>query len=59
MTIPFTCAECGSKFAPAEGGKCRACGRILCLQHLWETRNREGPICRECRRRLRQGPDRA
>jgi len=30
----FQCAKCGRTFAPADGGKCRACGRLLCLSHF-------------------------
>ena len=30
VTIPFTCAACARRFAPAEGGKCRSCGGLFC-----------------------------
>ena len=50
MIVPFTCAACARKFAPADGGKCRTCGGLFCLLHLTDTKNRDGPTCVTCDR---------
>lgn len=47
VIVPFKCEACGRDFAPAEGGKCRQCGRLICLYHL--TYSASEPVCVSCR----------
>lgn len=56
--VPFRCEECGAEFAETQGGVCRACGRVLCRQHLmiqWPkgTRLRHAlpPLCQACQQK--------
>lgn len=47
VIVPFKCEACGRDFAPAEGGKCRQCGRLLCGDHF--ARPASEPVCVSCR----------
>lgn len=47
ISVPFKCEACGRNFYPAEGGKCRQCGRLLCLDHFSPSASE--PICVSCR----------
>lgn len=46
VTAPFHCEACGASILPAEGGKCRHCGRLLCLHHFAVLSPE--PICEAC-----------
>lgn len=47
VIVPFKCEACGRDFHPAEVGKCRQCGRLLCLDHFSPSASE--PICVSCR----------
>ena len=56
-SISFRCDECGGQFAPADGGLCATCQRMLCWRHLygwfggWRRFMGREAVCVHCRER--------
>lgn len=56
-SIAFRCENCNRDFAPAEGGKCERCKRLLCRWCFggiwralaWPFGLGQTTACRECR----------
>jgi len=48
VTVPFSCAICGSEFPLHRGGQCVKCRRLICSRDLVHEGTTAAVVCKEC-----------